>query len=77
MYYYKLGSKSGYKISKFWDEEFQVDVSTIRRRWPQVSSGGEAAALVVIEAQSSGTDPCAGTNQIRASWTLRVSKTSY
>jgi hypothetical protein len=34
MYHYKLGSESGYKISKFWDEEFRVDVATIRLRWP-------------------------------------------
>jgi len=36
MYHYKLGSKSGYKISKFWDEAFQVAPSTIRLRWPQM-----------------------------------------
>jgi hypothetical protein len=29
MYHYKLGSKSGYKISKFWDDEFRVDVATM------------------------------------------------
>jgi hypothetical protein len=34
MYHYKLGSKSGYKIPKFWDEDFRVSPSTIRLRWP-------------------------------------------
>src|ERR1700722_9454057 len=36
MYHYKLGAKSGYKISKFWDEDFRVDVATIRLRWEQM-----------------------------------------
>jgi hypothetical protein len=36
MYHYKLGSKSGYKISNFWDEDFRVDADTIRLRWPDM-----------------------------------------
>ena len=36
MYFYKVGSKSGYKISKFWDETFEVGASTLRQRWPSM-----------------------------------------
>jgi len=34
IYVYKIGSKSGYKISKFWDESFEVSSAALRQRWP-------------------------------------------
>lgn len=34
---YKIGSKSGYKISKFWDETFEVQSVKLRQQWPMMS----------------------------------------
>jgi hypothetical protein len=37
MYIYKIGSKSGFKLSKFWDESFEVGSAALRQRWPMMS----------------------------------------
>jgi hypothetical protein len=35
-YIYKIGSRSGYKLSKFWDESFIVSSTALRQRWPMM-----------------------------------------
>jgi hypothetical protein len=37
-FFYKVGSKTGYKISKFWDEDFHVSPERLNARWPKMSA---------------------------------------
>jgi hypothetical protein len=36
-YVYKIGSKSGYKLSKFMDDSFEVSAAVLRQRWPTMN----------------------------------------